>query len=338
MNGPFVEVTRGNIVESSHAGHAVVCDVDGRQVFAWGDPDFVTFPRSAVKAIQALPLVESGAADAFGFGDDELALACASHSGEPDHVATARRMLGAAGLDGSCLECGGHWSLRQPVLIDQARIYGETPGPICNNCSGKHAGFVCTAVHLGEPIADYVSPDHPVQRRVRAVLEDLTGARHDEANRAVDGCSIPTYAIPLSAMAIGFARMVAGLEGQRAKAASRLIEACMSSPHFVAGRDRFCTDIMRAGGGTVFAKTGAEGVYCGALPKLGLGIALKCVDGSARAAEIAFGAIAAGLTTNDAIAGFDRRTLTNWRGIEVGEIHPAPDFHQRLLAATVGSR
>ena len=323
----LAEVVRGGHVESVHGGAVAVCDADGRTVLTLGDVEGPAFPRSAVKAIQALPLIETGAADALGLGDAELSLACASHSGEPGHVETAGRMLAAAGLTGTCLECGGHWSSRQPVLIEQARRHADTPPAIYNNCSGKHSGMVCTAAHLGEDPTGYIRHEHPVQERVRAALEEVTGAPHDDRCRAVDGCSIPTYAVPLAAMARGFARMAAGaLAPNRAAAARRLLGACMAEPWHMAGTDRFCTLLMRALPGRIFAKTGAEGVFCGALPDLGLGFALKCHDGGTRAAEVATAALCRRLLEADALTPLAEPTLRNWNGIVVGSIRPGRDL------------
>jgi len=169
-NPVLVEVTRGPKVESVHRGAVSVIDGDGNTVLQLGDVDAPVFPRSAIKAIQALPLVESGAADALGFADKELSLACSSHSGEPEHIATARSMLAMAGLSEDVLECGGHWSTHQRVLIGQTKIYDGTPPAVCNNCSGKHSGFVCTAVHNGIDPTGYIKPDHPVQKAINEAL------------------------------------------------------------------------------------------------------------------------------------------------------------------------
>jgi L-asparaginase II len=282
-----------------------------------------------VKSIQALPLVESGAADAYGFGEKELALACASHSGEPAHVALAASMLKRAGLDGTALECGAHWPSRQEVTIELARS-GAVPTALHNNCSGKHSGFLSVCQHCGVDHHGYVRMDHRLQDMVRDALEGVTGAPHGLDNSGTDGCSIPTYAIPLRSLALGFARMATGnrLGPKRAAAAKRLFSACMAEPLYVAGTDRACTRIMEAGKGRVFVKTGAEGVYCAAVPELGLGIALKCDDGAGRASEAVVCSVLAHLLRDDAglsgkLANLAHSTLRNWNGIEVGDIHPA---------------
>ncbi len=244
-NPVLVEVTRGNLVESRHRGMVVVVDGGGRVVFSQGDVETPVFPRSACKAMQALPLVEGGAADAYGFGDKELALSCASHDGTEAHAALAAAMLAAAGRDVDTLECGAHWSFAQGVLIDQARRL-ERPSALHNNCSGKHAGFVCTACHAGEDPTGYIGYDHPIQREIRAVMSELTGATLGQDVCGIDGCAIPTYAVPLKGLAHGFAKMATGegISPGRARASRRLMEACMAEPFYVAGHNRACTRLM----------------------------------------------------------------------------------------------
>jgi L-asparaginase II len=332
MSNPvLVEVTRGHIVESRHRGAIAVVDADGAVVFEAGDIARPVFPRSACKAMQALPLVESGAADAYGFGDRELALACASHSGEPEHVALAGSMLERAGRDARALECGCHWPFDQHVLIEQVRA-GTEPTTLHNNCSGKHAGFVCTAIHADIEPAGYSGFDHAIQREIRGVMEDLTGAPLGSDNCGTDGCAIPTYAVPLVRLAQGFARMASGkgLAGERAKASRRLIDACMAEPFYVSGTKRACLRLMEAAPGRIFAKTGAEGVFCAALPEAGLAIALKCDDGATRAAEAMIAATLARLIGDEAVAsalaGQANRPLRNWNGTHVGDIRVTEAF------------
>jgi L-asparaginase II len=302
-NPVLVEVLRGAIVESAHRGAIAVFDADGKPVWEIGDTTRPVFPRSAVKAIQALPLIESGAADAYGFCDRELALACASHSGEPAHVELARSMLAKAGLDETALECGAHWPSHE-ATIALARA-GGSPNALHNNCSGKHSGFLCTCVHAGIAHRGYVKAGHGLQEMVREAMQALTGERHGADERATDGCSIPTYAVPLRSFALGFARMAsgAGLAPERANAARRLLSACMAEPFFVAGTGRADVALMEAAPGRIFAKGGAEGVHCAAIPELGLGIALKCDDGAGRAADAMVAAILARLLhTDEAVA------------------------------------
>ena len=328
-NPVLVEVMRGALVESRHHGAVAVVDSGGRTVLAVGDVVQPVYPRSAVKPIQALPLVESGAANKFGFSDKELALACASHGGEPAHVEVASRMLARAGLDGGALECGAHWPSHQ-VSAQALTRTGGAPSALHNNCSGKHASFLCVACAAGVDHRGYVAASHAVQREVRATLESLTGVGLAEDQCGIDGCSIPTFAVPLSSLAHAFARFGTGdgLGEARAKAAARLRAACAAQPYYVAGTGRFCTEIMTLFGQRVLVKTGAEGVFCGALPELGLGIALKCEDGATRAAEVAMAAmIERFLPLSDGeratLGRFVRKEVRSWNGIAVGGLRPA---------------
>ncbi len=324
-NPVLAEVTRGPMVESRHRGAVAVIAADGGRVFTLGDVDAPVYPRSAVKAIQALPLVESGAADAFGFGDREIALAQSSHNGEAGHVETALFMLSKAGLDASDLECGPHWPSRQAAGNELVKA-GLRPGPEHNNCSGKHAGFLCFAVHSGLQTKGYVEPDHPVQQAIRAAMEDLTGAAHATDRCGRDGCSIPTYAVPLKALAHGFARFGTGhgLAPERARAAKRIFDAAVADPWRVAGTGRFCTEAMSALGSLALVKTGAEGVFCGTIPSLGLGIALKCDDGATRGAEAMMAEVLTRLLPahGDTLAGRRVAPINNRRGVPVGEVRP----------------
>src|SRR5436305_3666313 len=259
-NPVLVELVRGTLVESRHRGAVAVVDADGAAVLALGDVGQLVYPRSAVKPLQTLPLIESGAADRFGFGDEEIALACASHGGEPGHVEVASRMLARAGLDVAALECGAHWPSHQPSSQALSRS-GGAPSALHNNCSGKHSGFLCVACATGVERRGYVKAEHVVQREVRGALESLTGVGLSADACGIDGCSIPTWAVPLTALAHAFARFGTGegLGAERAKAATRIRAACAAQPYFVAGTGRFCTEIMKLLGARVLAKTGAEG-------------------------------------------------------------------------------
>lgn len=344
----LVEATRGGIVESFHRGAVAIVDADGALHTAIGDIDRPVFPRSAVKLLQALPLVASGAADAFALTDDELALACASHNGEPAHVRAAARMLAKAGLDAAALECGTHW----PGLDTAARALateGAVPGPLHNNCSGKHAGFVCVGCLMARAagqdprafVAGYVGPGHPVMREITAALQAATGADLATAPLGTDGCSIPTYGIPLRRLALGFARAGTGtgLAPGHAAAAARLRRAIAASPFMVGGSGRFDTRVMQALGERVCCKVGAEGVFCAALPERGLGVALKMDDGNnARAAEVVMAALIEALLPleGDAaalVAGLSSQVMHNWNGLEVGGLRASARLRERLAAA-----
>ncbi len=277
-NPVLVEVTRGGRAESRHRGAIAVVDAQGKPLLTLGDVEAPVFPRSAVKAIQALPLVELGAADHFGFQARELALAQASHGGEPAHVACAAAMLAAIGLDEHALECGAHAPSHIPSSNDLVRR-GRAPSQLHNNCSGKHAGFLAVCQHRAYPHHGYVDPHHPVQADIREALQSVTGAAHDAEHCGTDGCSIPTYAVPLTALATGFARFGTGvgLSRERAAAAHRIYEAAVSEPFYVAGTGRFCTEVMTLMKGAAQVKTGAEGVFCGALagPRPGRGAEMR---------------------------------------------------------------
>lgn len=319
----LVEVLRGGVVESRHRGSFAVVDAAGRIVASAGRIEAPVFPRSAVKPLQALPLVESGAADTLALSQREIALACASHRGEPAHADAVRSWL-AAGLSVEALECGAHPPLGADAAAALVR-QGKAPSALHNNCSGKHAGFLCTAVHLGEDPNGYIRADHPVQQRVAAALAEMTGADLVAAPCGCDGCGIPTYAMPLRAVARGMARMVdtAGLGPVRAKEASAILDAMAAEPFFVEGTGSFVTDCMAVAGGTVRLKVGAEGVYAAALPHHGYGIALKIEDGAIRAAELAVASLLRRLGCLDeaqqlALDTYLRPVVRNAAGREVG--------------------
>lgn len=319
-----VEVCRGGRVESRHRVALAVVDATGAVRLAVGDPTAPIFPRSAFKPIQAIPLVESGAADAYRLDAAELALACASHGGEPGHVETVRGWLGRIGLGVGDLACGAHLPSHAPSAAALQRA-GETPGRAHNNCSGKHTAMLTTAVHLGEPTAGYEEPGHPVQERVRHVLEAMAGETLP-APPGIDGCGLPAWTVSLGGLATMAARFAdpAGLPPARRAAVHRLAAAMRGEPWFVAGTGRLCTALMQQVP-AVLAKTGAEGVFWAALAEQGLGLALKVEDGAGRAAEPALLAALESLGAIDATAlvaleGFVEPVLRNHVGTEVGRI------------------
>jgi L-asparaginase II len=337
MSNPvLVEAMRGGVAESRHCGAVAVLDADGGVALAIGDIDAPIFPRSAVKGLQALPLIETGAADRYGLTDAEIALACASHNGEPEHVAAAESMLRKAGRDLSALECGAQMPLRGGAQIPLYKA-GLKPTALHNNCSGKHAGFVCVACATGDDPAGYVSAGHPTMGLVTAVMQETTGAALGRAHCGIDGCSIPTFAIPLRALALAFARFGSGhgFGPERARAAARIRAAVARQPFYVAGTERFDTLAMQALGARAFMKVGAEGVYCATFPELGFGVALKCDDGATRAAEVMMGAVIERfLTLSDGdakvVGPLTRPELRNWNGIHVGDLRPAGGLAQTV--------
>jgi L-asparaginase II len=324
----LVEVLRGDMVESRHHGAYVVVDAAGCVVQAQGDIERPIYPRSAVKPLQALPLVETGAADHFGLGLKEIALACSSHSGTAPVVAAIEAWLKRIRLSVDDLECGA--DTPSDTAAAQALVRaGEQPSPLHNNCSGKHVGFLSTARHCGEPTRGYIHPKHPVQRRVEAALASMTGLDLERAPHGTDGCGIPVIGIPLNALARAMARLAdpARLAADRATAARRILDAMALEYAVVAGASRFTREVMRVAAATVRLKPGAEGVFCAALPQHGLGVALKVGDGAARAADVAMGALLVKLGTIDAaqaaaIGGVLRPPLKNVVGQIVGELRP----------------
>ncbi len=325
----LVEVTRGAMVESRHRGSAAIVDPSGHVVRAWGNIKAPIYPRSSIKPIQALPLVESGAADAFELTDAELALACASHQGEARHVEAVSAWLARIGLSTDDLECGP----QVPSGAAAARALFEAhgaPAPVHNNCSGKHSGMLATAKHLGEPTSGYVGLGHPVQQRILGVFEAMCGVDLSNAPRGVDGCSAPVLGMPLVNLALGMARFAdpAGQPEVRRRAAARLRKAMAAEPFMVHGSGTFVTECMAAAGETVLVKGGAEGMFTAALPKLGLGVAVKIEDGAARASEVATANILESLGVFDArtagaLAEWLTQPLRNWAGIAIGEVRPA---------------
>lgn len=288
----LVEMSRGGMVESRHCGSYAVVDAAGGLVLAQGDVEHPVYARSAIKPLQALPLIESGAADHFGLGVKEIALACASHNGSAPVVAAVEAWLARIGLSVADLECGA----AAPSDGEAAKALiraSQLPSALHNNCSGKHAGFLSAARHLGEPTRGYIDADHPVQRRVEAVLAAMTGLDLAHAPHGTDGCGIPVIGIPLKAMARAMARLAdpTGLSSERATAARRILEAMAAEYVIVAGASRFTREVMRVAAATVRVKPGAEGVCCAALPQQRLGIALKVSDGAGRAADVAMGAL-----------------------------------------------
>ena len=315
----IAEVTRGPIVESRHHGAYVVCDRKGKVVISAGDIKSPVYPRSAIKAFQCLPMIESGAADAFGFTDEEIALCCSSHNGEAEHVRVAKSMLEKCQIDETCYECGVHWPSSKEASYELVRS-GAKPAQIHNNCSGKHAGMLALAKQLGANSKNYVKLGHPVQRAIAKTIEKLCEVDLSGAPVAVDGCSVPTWAMPLHNMALGFSKLC----DETYAPFQRIIRAVRNHPFMIAGTGRFDTQVMKAVP-RIFMKFGAEGVFCGCIPHAGLGFAVKCDDGAARAVEVAMISVALKLDVwtpeeREALAGFHHETLVNWRKIEVGEL------------------
>ncbi|RJE79393.1 asparaginase [Paracoccus sp. JM45] len=321
----MIELWRGGMRESLHRGHAVICDAHGL-VEAWGQPSRTIFPRSSCKMIQALPLIESGAADAAGLTDRQLALACASHSGGDLHVKAVESWITGMGLAEADLRCGTHMP-RDPAENRRLTCSDESPCQYHNNCSGKHAGFLTLNKHLRGG-ADYVDPDHPVQQAVKAAFEDVTG--ETSPGFGIDGCSAPNWASSLEGLARGMARFANPGNDTRGQAMQRLATAMRTYPELVAGEGRACTLLMQAMDHKVTVKTGAEGVFVAILPEQGLGIALKITDGATRAAEAAITALLIHLGALDARHPVAEKLLNgpilNCRGMVTGDMRTAQAF------------
>ena len=318
---PFAEIWRGDFLESVHSGHAVICAADGQVVESWGDADAMMLPRSSSKMIQALPLIQSGAAAAAGLGAEHLALACASHQGAAIHTDRVKVWLEARGLEDDALRCGPQTPADKPARESLIRA-SKAPCQCHNNCSGKHAGFLTLSQHLGAG-PEYVEPDHPVQRACLEAFERVT--QETSPGYGIDGCSAPNYACTMTGMARAMAHFAAAPDGS---AEAQLHEAMRLHPDLVAGEGRACTELMRATDGQVALKTGAEGYFIAILPAQKMGIALKAACGSTRAAECAIAALLVRLGVLDANhpATLNRKNapIENWRGIRTGTLKPAP--------------
>jgi len=322
---PMVELWRGGRLESQHRGHAVICDASGQVIDAWGNPDAVIYPRSSCKMIQALPLMESGAAD--GLSGRQRALLCASHQGAALHVGAVSDWLSDMGLSESDLRCG----VQEPADIPERNrliCSGDSACQMHNNCSGKHAGFLMLNKHLGGG-SEYVEPDHPVQRAVKAAFEEVTGEA--SPGYGIDGCSAPNFATSVTGLARAMAAFAGASETSARGAAMVKLRTDMARyPEMVAGETRACTELMRAMGGTVTIKTGAEAVFVAILPEHKIGIALKILDGGTRASEAAIVGllVRAGVLDPAHPAALKRLggPITNWRGKVCGDTRLAEGF------------
>jgi L-asparaginase II len=341
----LVEVNRGPITESRHRGHIAAVDGRDRVVASLGSPDTVTYLRSSAKPFQAIPLITSGAADRFGFTEQEIALACASHSGEPVHVELARSMLKKIGLSPEALKCGVH----EPFSAAETRRLresGQAPSVLQNNCSGKHAGMLALALHLGASTASYDEPENQVQVAISETIAAFAGCRPDELAVGVDGCGVPVFGMPVRAMARMYARLIqpSGFDEITVAACRRIVAAMMNHPELIGGEtDRLDTEMMRAAKGRLISKVGAEGVYtAGVLPDDqwpdGFGLALKIEDGDdyrARPTVVIEALRQLGVLQDQAlakVAQFARFPVKNRRGDLVGEVRPAFDLRRSITS------
>ena len=313
---------RAGAMESSHLVDGVICDANGAVIKAYGDYDRLVFPRSAIKPLQAIALVEwlmaHGRADALS--DDDYSVICASHNGEPAHVKAVDSLLSSFGIDKDLLHCGAHWSNHQPSCLAQAKSM-EAPQKIHNNCSGKHAGMLVLGQLLGALPQGYADVLHPVQKAIIAVIDEMADMKTLDYSYGIDGCGAPAFSAPMTRWARAFAQFTRRGDS-RGTACQRIAEAIAASPFLIGGTGRACTDVNRAYGADLTVKIGAEGVYGIAAHRFGLGAMLKVRDGNMRIAGVALGKILAdiGYAQNPALAGHFAPTLTNWAGDEVGRI------------------
>ncbi len=337
---PLVEVKRGSITESRHRGHIVVVDPEGNIITSLGAPEYVTYLRSSAKPFQAMPLLTTGAAERFGFTDREVALACGSHNGEPIHTELAASMLRKIGLGPEALHCGAHEPYGAEAALE-LRERGEQPNALHNNCSGKHAGMLAVAVHLGASIENYESPENPVQKLIAGVVSQFSGVPVTDMAVGVDGCAVPAFGITVKAMALAYARLIsppASFDKKTRDACERIVRVMSAYPELIGGTsDRLDTELMRAAPSRLVSKVGADGVYTAGIEPSeewpqGLGIAIKIEDGDdkrARAPVVIESMRELGVLRDEsleAVAKYAFFPVKNRRGDIVGEVRASFDL------------
>jgi L-asparaginase II len=320
----LVQITRGSLIECIHRGHIAVTDSNGLVIHSLGDPQYVTYARSSAKLLQAIPVVALGAAARFGLTEPEIALLCASHSGEEQHVEAVYRILQKIGLEDSHLQCGAHAPYHKPSAA-ALRASGVKPKAVHNNCSGKHSGMLALARHMNATVDNYKLPDHPVQQAMLASFAAFAGMRPEDVVLGTDGCGVPVYGLPLSLLAAAYARL--GQPTIEAEACRTVLQAITAHPEMIAGSDRYDTALIHSTGGRLIGKMGAEGVFAVTNKGLGLGLAVKIEDGAQRAL---YPAVTEALTQlgwldnreSNALRHFHKPPVRNWSGDEVGATIP----------------
>lgn len=330
---PLAEVTRGGQVESIHFGAVAIVSTHGELLYQAGDPHLLTFTRSTIKPFQALPFLCGGGPAHFGYGSREIALMCASHSGETVHIETVSSMLRKAGCGEHHLQCGCHVPIHYATSNTQPKA-GETFNQLHNNCSGKHAGFLAYCKQHGQPVERYLDPAHPLQQAVRRHLADIAGMKETDMPAGTDGCSAPNYALPLSRLAYAYARLAQGDSDPVYGAfTGQLFHAMTSHPELVSGTGRIDLALMQAGGGDWVAKGGAEGVQVIGIRSAGLGIAIKAADGSARGLQPATISVLRQLgllpAQENRLESWLHPQLYNLQGLRVGEVRPVVTLARR---------
>lgn len=326
---PLIYFTRGTLAESIHQGHIAVVRSIGERLYSAGDPGHLTFARSAAKPLQAIPVLESGAAERFHFTDREIALLCSSHNGEPEHAETVAGLLSKLDLGPGFLKCGSHEPFSKQAA-DELKKHRKEPSALHNNCSGKHSGMLAMALMLEAPLDSYLEIGHPVQQRNLLTISSLSGVPKEEIGLGIDGCGVPVFALPLEKLALAYARF--GDSGQlsekQSEASQRILSAIRKEPFYLAGTDRFDTALVQVTNGRILGKLGAEGVFAVTVPDERLGIAVKIEDGNPRGL---YPAVVETLRQLDLLTSaelqelepFHRPVIRNWQGTVVGATVPS---------------
>lgn len=327
-NPILVEKRRGDLTENIYRGSYVIVDTKGTIHETLGDAEKIIYPRSAIKPIQAIPFVESGACDEYGCSDIEIALACASHNGEDSHVKAVQTWLERIGLSEQDLECAAHDPMRLKTALELAGK-GQKPSRLHNNCSGKHAAFLSLAKKLNVPTKNYIKFHHPVQQSWLGTLEMLSQMMLNHAPKGIDGCGIPQLGMPLGNLALAMAHFGApsNLPDKRAEACLRIQKAIHENAYYIAGTERFCSAANQALGGKALIKIGADGVYAACIPEHNIGIALKIDDGNSEAATLVMAHLlkkcnVLGIEPAKELSNYLAPNVTNWAGLNVGEYTP----------------
>ena len=325
----MVYVQRGLLTESIHTGHMAAVDYRGDLIASVGNPQFVTFARSTAKLLQAIPLLETGAASSLGLNQADIAVTCASHSGEAAHTKQVQSLLSKAGLSSSLLQCGIHPPFDQ-LSAEKVRQSGEDFTAVHNNCSGKHGGMLVLAHYLHASLENYMDPNHPVQKAMLKVISEMTEMPIEDIHLGTDGCGVPVFGLPIAKLALGYSKLGHGesMSAQRSEACTTIISALRKHPYLLAGRNRFDTRLIEVTGGRIIGKMGAEGVFTLAIPEEKTAMVIKIQDGSERAL---YPAVVEALSQMNMLTADELQELRtfhhpitrNWKGDQVGSLLPA---------------
>lgn len=330
----LVHVTRGRLTECFHRGHIAVSNASGEMLYELGNRQHVTYARSTAKLLQVVPLVETGAADHYGFTPAEIAVMCASHNGEREHVQAVQSILTKLGLDESALLCGAHQPYDRQTR-EQLAANNEKPSSLHNNCSGKHAGMLALAKYLNMPLTAYIERDHPIQKHITETIAELAQIKVDDLVIGIDGCGVPVFGLTIEQLALAYSRYGHGeyVSDNRAAACRRIVAALREQPFYLAGSERFDTRLIEVTNGRIIGKMGAEGVYAITVPASSLGIAVKVEDGAARALyPTVVETLKQLLLLNESelaqLSEFHTPAILNRSGKHVGTIEPSFKLHK----------